>query len=137
MGTTIELDPKGDKITWPAFGLYSSPAEYSTMGHVVLDVTGLAHQPKSRERPTHPKRHVTFVLTVKKCVNPVHSPKLGEDDDDKPLAQPESRTELIKEKRELVAERSMPTPLRKRKGNPVWRDPSATMEPDVSRNSRD
>ena len=49
MGTTIELDPKGDKITWPAFGLYSSPAEYSTMGHIVLDVTGLAYQPKSRE----------------------------------------------------------------------------------------
>ena len=31
LGMTIELDPKGDKITCPSFGLYSSPAEYSTM----------------------------------------------------------------------------------------------------------
>ena len=34
---TIELDPKGDKITCPAFGLYSSPAEYFTLGYIVLD----------------------------------------------------------------------------------------------------
>ena len=26
-GTTIELDPQGDKITCPAFGLFSSPAD--------------------------------------------------------------------------------------------------------------
>ena len=64
-GMTIELDPKGDKITCPAFGLYSSPAEYFTMGHIVMDLTSLAYQPKSRERSTHPKRHVTFVLTDK------------------------------------------------------------------------
>ena len=31
LGMTMELDPKGDKITCPAFGLYSSAAEYSTM----------------------------------------------------------------------------------------------------------
>ena len=42
--TTIELDPKGDKISCPAFGLYSSPAEYSTMGHIVLDLSSLAYQ---------------------------------------------------------------------------------------------
>ena len=41
MGTTIDMDPKGDRITWPAFGLHSSPAEYSTVGHIVSDVTGL------------------------------------------------------------------------------------------------
>ena len=35
LGMTVELDPKGDKITCPAFGLYSSPAEYSTVGHTV------------------------------------------------------------------------------------------------------
>ena len=28
---TLELDPKGAKITCPVFGLYSSVAEYSTM----------------------------------------------------------------------------------------------------------
>ena len=30
LGMTMELDPKGDKIACPAFGLYSSAAEYST-----------------------------------------------------------------------------------------------------------
>ena len=53
LGTTIDLDPKRDKITCPAFGLYSSPAEHSTMGHIVLELTSLAYQPttKSREQP--------------------------------------------------------------------------------------
>ena len=55
LGMTIELDPKGNKITCPAFGLYSSPATYSTMGHIVLNLTSLAYQPttKSRERSVH------------------------------------------------------------------------------------
>ena len=35
-----------DKITCPAFGLYSSPTEYTTMGHTVLDLTSLAFQPR-------------------------------------------------------------------------------------------
>ena len=53
LGTTNDLDPKRDKITCPAFGLYSSPAEHSTMGHIVLELTSLAYQPttKSREQP--------------------------------------------------------------------------------------
>ena len=56
LGMTVEQDPKGDKITCPAFGLYSSPAEYSTMGHIVLDLTNHAYQPTttSREQPGHP-----------------------------------------------------------------------------------
>ena len=49
-GITIELDPKGAKITCPAFGLNHSPVEYSTMGHIVLDLTSLAYQPKLREQ---------------------------------------------------------------------------------------
>ena len=44
LGTPIELDPQGDKITCPAFGLFSSPAEHSTMGHIVLDLTSLTYQ---------------------------------------------------------------------------------------------
>ena len=60
VGISIELDPKGDNISCPAFGLYSSPAEYSTMGHIVLDLTSLAYQPKFRERYVRPKKHVTF-----------------------------------------------------------------------------
>ena len=66
LGMTIELDPKGDKITCPAFGLYSSPAEYFTVGHIILDLTSLAYQPKSRERSARPKKHVTFALSEQK-----------------------------------------------------------------------
>ena len=52
------------------------------------------------------------------------------------LVQPSSRTESIKEKRDSAAERSSPTRLRRRKGPPVWRDPSATLAQHVSGNSR-
>ena len=62
LGMTGELNPKGDKFTCAAFGLYSSLAEYSTMGHVVLDLSSLAYQPKSRERSARPTKHVTFLL---------------------------------------------------------------------------
>ena len=65
LGTTAELDPKGDNITCPAFGLYCSPAEYSMMEQIVLDLTSLAYQPKLREQLVHPKRHVTFALSGK------------------------------------------------------------------------
>ena len=41
----------------------SSPAEYSTMGQLVLDLTSLAYQPKSRERFARLKKHVTFSLS--------------------------------------------------------------------------
>ena len=41
LGTTFELDPQGDKITCPAFGLFSTPDECSTVGHMVLDLTSL------------------------------------------------------------------------------------------------
>ena len=51
--------------------------------------------------------------------------------------RPSSRKELVKEKRDSAAERSIPAPLRRRKGLPVWRDPSAPLEQDVSGNSRE
>ena len=62
LGMTIELNPQGDKITCPAFGLYSFPTEYSTIGHIVLDLTSITYQPatESRERTGHPRRHVTL-----------------------------------------------------------------------------
>ena len=65
LGTTIELDPQGDKIICPAFGLSSSPAEYSTMGHIVLDLTSLTYQPttKSSNRSGHPQKHVIFAMS--------------------------------------------------------------------------
>ena len=92
---TIELDPKGDKITCPAFRLSSSPAEHSTMGHIVLDLTHLAYQPttKSREQSGHPKRRVTFAMSERKTAYPAHAPDMheDEDEDDKPLVRPTTR----------------------------------------------
>ena len=89
---TVELDPKGDTITCPAFGLYFSPAEYSTMGHIVLDLTSLAYQPttKSREQPGHPKRQVTFAMSERRPAYPAHPLDVDkdEDEDDKPLVRP-------------------------------------------------
>ena len=75
LGMTIELDPQGDKITCPAFGLFSSPAEYSTMGHIVLDLTSLTYQPttKSSDRSDHPKRHVIFAMSERKPAYPAHA----------------------------------------------------------------
>ena len=53
----------------------SSPAEYSTMGQIVLDLTSVAYQPvtKSRERSGHPKRHVTFATSERRPAYPAHS----------------------------------------------------------------
>ena len=55
---------KETKLHVQLFGLYSSPAEHSTMGHCVLHLTNLASQPttESREQPGQQKRHVTFGL---------------------------------------------------------------------------
>ena len=66
LGIILELDPKGAEITCPAFGLYSSSVEYCTMGHVVLDLTSLAYQPKSLERLACPTKHVTSALSKRK-----------------------------------------------------------------------
>ena len=67
LGMTVELDPE-DKITCPAFGLFSFPAENSTMGYIVLDLKSLTYQPmtKSSDRSGHPKRHVSFVMSERK-----------------------------------------------------------------------
>ena len=64
LGATVELDPQGDKITCPTLGLYSSPAEYSTTGHIVLNLTTLASQPKTKSSDRHGnlRRHVTFEM---------------------------------------------------------------------------
>ena len=64
LGMTIEQDPEGNKITCPAFGLFSSPPEYSIMGHIVLNLTSLTYQPttKSSVRSGRPKRHVIYAI---------------------------------------------------------------------------
>ena len=99
-------------------GLYSSPAQNASMGHVVLDLTSLAYQPNSRERSPHLRRHVTIAHTPeldedyndKPLVRPDRA-SVSEDEDDNLLVQPSSRKEPLKEKREPAAERSIPTPL--------------------------
>ena len=95
---------KETKITCLAFGLYSSPAGYSTVGHIVLDLANLACQPttKSSEQPGHPKRHVTFAMSERKPACPAHAPDMheDEDDDDKPLVRPGSRKEHAEERRD-------------------------------------
>ena len=48
------------------------PAEFSAVGHIVLDLTSLAYQPKSRERSAYLKRerHVTFDLSEQESAYP-------------------------------------------------------------------
>ena len=115
-------------------------------------MTDLAYQPKWRERSVRPKKHVTFALSEQKSAYPVHTRELDEDEDDKPLVRPdrsavsedEDDTHLVQPasrdepvKRESAAERRVLAQIRRRKGPPVWRDPSATLEQDVSGNSRE
>ena len=68
------------QITCHAIGLYTSPVQHSTMGHIVLDLTSLVCQPKSRERSDRPTKHVTFALSEGKS-------GLDDDEDDKPLVR--------------------------------------------------
>ena len=76
MGATIAPDPQGDKIT--SFFLEFLPADYSTMGHVVSDLTSLTYQPttKSSNRSGYPKRHVTFAMSERKPAYPAHVPDM-------------------------------------------------------------
>ena len=136
LGMAIELDPKGDKITCPAFGLYSSLAEHSTTGHIVLDLTNLAYQPttKLREQSGHPKRHVTFAMSERRPAYPAHGPDTDEvkDDDDKPPVRPASRKELAKEKSDLDTDDEDLLLL----VPPVLQDPAAILEHEVTGASR-
>ena len=128
--------------------------EQSSVEHVVLDLTSLAHQPKSRERSARPTKHETFAPSQRKSAHPARAQELEDDEDDKPLGRPDRTTVSAEEdeddkplvqpasrekapKRESSAVRRVPTPLRRRKGLPFWRDPSATLEQDVPGNSRE
>ena len=92
LGVTIELDPKGDKISCPAFDLHSSGVEFSTMGHIVLDLTCLAYQPQSRERSARPTNHVPFALMPQKSAYPAHSQECDDDEDDKLVVRSDRTT---------------------------------------------
>ena len=150
LGTTIELDPQGDKITCPAFGLISSPAESSTMGHIVLDLTSLTYQPKTKSshRSGHPKKHVIFAMSERKPAYLAHALDMheDEDEDDKPLVNPTTRKEPLEEGRDQTIDDEDLAPLvpprpsrppqagqrQKKKGPPVW-----ILEQEVSRDSRE
>ena len=58
-----------------------------------------------------------------------------EDEDDEPLVRPASKEKAPR--REASAICRVPTSLRRRKRHPVWRDPSSTLEQDVSATSRE
>ena len=69
-----------------------SPVEHPTMGHIVLDLTSLAYQPKSRERSARPTKGVTFALSQRKSAYPARVQKLDDEEDDKPLVRPDGTT---------------------------------------------
>ena len=119
------------------------------MGHIVLDLTSLTYQPttKSSNRSGYPKKHVIFAMSERK---PAHALDMheDEDEDDKPLVRPTTRKEPLEEGRDqaiddedlapLVPSRPPETAQRqKRKGPPVWQDPTAILEQQVSRDSRE
>ena len=137
LGITLELDPRGAKITRPAFGLYSSPVQQSTMGHIVLDLTSLAYQPKSHERSARPTKNAQEL----------------DDDDDKPLVRPDRSAVSEDEDEDDNLWCNLLTKKKRRSVNllqdaeflhryeeewtSIWRDPSATLEQDVSGTTRE
>ena len=155
LGMTIELETKGDKITCPAFGLYSSPAEHSTMGHIVLDLTSLAEQPttKSREQLGHPKRQVTFSMSEQnqqirlmlqtcmkmkmKMTNLLYVQRQernrSKKDVIKPLMTKTLHLWFLRGLRDLLR----PHSDRREKGPPIWQEPIAILEQQVSKDSRE
>ena len=127
-----------------------------TMGHIVLDLTSLAYQPmtKSREWSGHPRRHVTFAVTEQNLAYPAHTRDLQEDEDNgslvhpdhtvvsgdedgQPLVRPASRKELVKEKCDPAADHRIPARVGRRKGPPMWQDPTVALWQNVSVNSRE
>ena len=68
------------------FGLHlsSSPVEYSTMGHIVLDLTSLTYQltTKSSNRSGHPKKQVIFAMSERNPAFPAQALDMREDEDE-------------------------------------------------------
>ena len=102
------------------------------MGHIVLDLTSLAYQPKSRERSGRPTRDVTFALSQRKSAYPARAQELDVDEDERPLVGPDNITVSEEEdeddklfvqfppalRRASSSIRRIPTPLRKEKDLP-------------------
>ena len=136
LGATIELDPQGDKVACPAFGLSSSPAEYSTLGLVLLGLTSLTNQPttKSSDGLVTQRRHVSFAMSERERAIQIQ-----------PLECPTTRKEPLEEGRDQPNENEdlaplvLPRPSRppqvaqrhKKRRPSVWQDPTATLEQEV------
>ena len=58
LGMSLNLHAKGNTITCPAFGLYDSPTETSTSGHIVIDLGSIQYYPIGPTKT--PTRGVTF-----------------------------------------------------------------------------
>ena len=155
LGMTIELDPQGDKITCPAFGLFPSPAEYSTMGHIELDLPSLTYQPttKSRERPLSPKEtcNLCHVRAKIQPIQLVHQTcmkmKMKMRMTNHLCSHHQGKNLLRKNVTHLLTTETLyPWFLQdylqmhqcgKEKGPSVWQDPTATLEQEVSGDSRE
>ena len=103
----------------------------------VFFFSGIFHWDRNKNRYIH---FASKNWMTTKMKNPLIRPDraavfVGEDD--KLLVQRASREEKVEEKREAVVYRKVPELLRRRKGPPVWRDPSVTLEQDVSGTSRE
>ena len=62
------------------------------MGRIVLDLTGLAYQPKSRERSARPTKHEIFARSQQKSPFPSHAQELDDEEDDISLVRPHITT---------------------------------------------
>ena len=62
------------------------------MGRIVLDLIGLAYQPKSRERSARSTKHVTFALSQRKSAYPARAQELDDEEDDNSLVRPHITT---------------------------------------------
>ena len=135
LGTTVELDAEGDKIT--------------AMGHIVLDLTSLAHQPttKSREHPGYPKRHVTFAMSERRPTF-VHQTWMkikmrminrlcGQHQGKEPAQEKRDRDTDEEDLLPLVPRSPPAAPVRKSKRPPVSQNPAATLEHEVPEDSRE
>ena len=121
------------------------------MGHIVLDLTSLTCQPttKSSHRSGHPKKHVIVAMSERKPAYPAHTLDMHEDEneDDKPLARPTTRKESIEERALAIDDEDLAPQIpsrppeiaqrQKRKGPPIWQDPTAILKQRVSRDSRE
>ena len=149
LGMTVEMDPTGGTITFPAFGLYSSPAEHSTMGHIVLDLTSPAYQPSRvsnmvtrgdmlplpcQSEDQHIQlMHQTWMKMKMRMINYLCGQHHGRNLQKKIVIQIRMG-DLVS----LVSPRPPPAaPVRKRKGPPAWQDPAATLEHEVPKDSRE